>query len=690
MTSVLEVSDLRTEFRVGAANVIAVDGVSFAVHAGENVGLVGESGCGKSTLALSIMRLLPRTGRVVNGRVEVNGQDLVSLPEAEMRQQRGNELAMIFQDPMSSLNPTMTIGKQIAWPVRHHWDYSARQARQRAEELLALVGMPDPRERLDRYPHELSGGLRQRVVIAMALACNPKLLIADEPTTALDVTIQKQILDLLDDLRERLNMAVLLITHDLGIVAERTDRVMVMYAGKLVETCATGDLFERMQHPYSEALLGSIPRLEQDTRLPLSTIPGMPPDLASEIVGCRFRPRCRYATAACAEAEPPLLSVGPSHDVACFNRQDRAPRSGAVAIGPADADAPADGQPGPAAERPVLLSVEHLVKDFSVGTGVLLRRNAGVVSAVADVSFVIRQGETFGLVGESGSGKSTIGRIIAQIESPTSGVVQFDGVNLAKLSYQELRRRRREFQLMFQDPYSSLDPRMRVGATIREPLLIQGIGTEREQWARVADLLDEVGLQAASARRYPHEFSGGQRQRVGLARTLSVSPRLLIADEPVSALDVSVQAQVLNLMKSLQEQHDLSLLVISHDLAVVRHLAETIGVLYLGKLVEIGPAEDLYRRPAHHYTKGLIDAIPVPDPTARDGREHAALYGEIPSALAPPPGCRFHTRCEAAQDICKTVEPPLRRFGAAHVAACHFPLQPAEPAAAALAGAPEP
>ena len=407
MSSVLEVNDLRTEFRVGAANVVAVDGVSFAVNAGENVGLVGESGCGKSTLALSIMRLLPRTGRVVNGRVQMNGQDLVSLPEAEMRQRRGNELAMIFQDPMSSLNPTMTIGKQIAWPVRHHWNYSARKARQRAEELLALVGMPDPRERLDRYPHELSGGLRQRVVIAMALACNPKLLIADEPTTALDVTIQKQILDLLDDLRKRLNMAVLLITHDLGIVAERTDRVMVMYAGKLVETCATGDLFERMQHPYSEALLGSIPRLEQDTRLPLSTIPGMPPDLASEIVGCRFRPRCRYATSACADAEPPLLSVGLSHDVACFNRQDRAPRSGAVTIGPAGADAavPADGQPGPAAERPVLLSVEHLVKDFSVGTGVLLRRNAGVVSAVADVSFVIRQSETFGSGGRVGQRK---------------------------------------------------------------------------------------------------------------------------------------------------------------------------------------------------------------------------------------------------------------------------------------------
>jgi peptide/nickel transport system ATP-binding protein len=688
MSNVLEVRDLRTEFRVGPANVVAVDGVSFSVGAGENVGLVGESGCGKSTLALSIMRLLPRTGRVVNGRVEVNGQDLVSLPEAEMRQQRGNELAMIFQDPMSSLNPTMTIGKQVGWPVRHHWDYSARQARLRAEELLALVGMPDPRERLDRYPHELSGGLRQRVVIAMALACNPKLLIADEPTTALDVTIQKQILDLLDDLRERLNMAVLLITHDLGIVAERTDRVMVMYAGKLVETCATGDLFQRMQHPYSEALLGSIPRLEQDTRLPLDTIPGMPPDLSAEIVGCRFRARCRYTTSACAEAEPPLLAVEPHHDVACFNRQDRAPRSRAGAVGPGAADA-ADAavavngltdRPGPPDERPVLLSVEHLVKDFAVGTGVVLRRNAGVVSAVADVSFVVRQGETFGLVGESGSGKSTIGRIIAQIESPTSGVVQFDGVDLAKLSHQQLRRRRREFQLMFQDPYSSLDPRMRVGATIREPLLIQGIGNEQEQWARVADLLDEVGLQAASVRRYPHEFSGGQRQRVGLARTLSVSPRLLIADEPVSALDVSVQAQVLNLMKSLQEQHHLSLLVISHDLAVVRHLAETIGVLYLGKLVEMGPADDLYRRPAHHYTKGLIDAIPVPDPEAKGGRAHAALYGEIPSALAPPPGCRFHTRCEAAQDICKTAEPPLRRFGASHVAACHFPLQPASSA----------
>jgi peptide/nickel transport system ATP-binding protein len=695
MSSVLEVRDLRTEFRVGNRSVRAVDGVSLSVDAGENVGLVGESGCGKSTLALSLMRLLPRTGRIVNGRVEVNGKDLVPLPEDEMKRRRGSELAMIFQDPMSSLNPTMTVGKQIAWPVRHHWDYSASKARSRAEEMLALVGVPDPRRRLDQYPHELSGGLRQRVMIAMALACNPKLLIADEPTTALDVTIQKQILDLLDELRDRLNMAVLLITHDLGIVAERTDRVLVMYAGKLVETCATGDLFERMQHPYSEALLGSIPRLEQDARLPLDTIPGMPPDLASTIVGCRFRPRCRYATSACAEAEPLLLTVEPDHDVACFNRQDRAPGPAAAIVTPTarEAAAAANGAadlPGPGLERPVLLSVEHLVKDFAVGTGVVLRRNAGVVSAVADVSFVVRQGETFGLVGESGSGKSTIARIIAQIESPTSGIVQFDGADLAKLSHQELRRRRREFQLMFQDPYSSLDPRMRVGATIREPLLIQGIGNQQEQWARVADLLDEVGLQAASGRRYPHELSGGQRQRVGLARTLTVRPRLLIADEPVSALDVSVQAQVLNLIKSLQEQHHLSLLVISHDLAVVRHLAETIGVLYLGKLVEVGPADDLYRRPAHHYTKGLIDAIPVPDPKAKDARDHAALYGEIPSALAPPPGCRFHTRCEAAQDICKTAEPPLRQFGASHLAACHFPLQqPADPAPAELAAAPE-
>jgi peptide/nickel transport system ATP-binding protein len=388
--------------------------------------------------------------------------------------------------------------------------------------------------------------------------------------------------------------------------------------------------------------------------------------------------------------------------VACFNRQDRAqgPAPMVVAPRPAlDAALAANGAgntngAGDGAERgverPVLLSVEHLVKDFAVGTGVVLRRKAGVVSAVADVSFVVRQGETFGLVGESGSGKSTIARIIAQIESATSGVVQFDGADLAKLSHQELRRRRREFQLMFQDPYSSLDPRMRVGATIREPLLIQGIGNPREQWARVADLLDEVGLQAASGRRYPHELSGGQRQRVGLARTLTVSPRLLIADEPVSALDVSVQAQVLNLMKSLQEQHHLSLLVISHDLAVVRHLAETIGVLYLGKLVEVGPADDLYRRPAHHYTKGLIDAIPDPDPKAKEARDHAALYGEIPSALAPPPGCRFHTRCEAARDICKTMEPPLRQFGASHLAACHFPLQqPVDQAPAALAAAPE-
>jgi peptide/nickel transport system ATP-binding protein len=577
----------------------------------------------------------------------------------------------------------------------------------------------------------------------MALACEPKLLIADEPTTALDVTIQAQILDLIDDLRTRLDMAVLLITHDMGVIASRTDRVMVMYAGKIIEGANTADLFDTMRHPYSEALFESIPRLNQDRRERLYSIPGLPPDLGKKLVGCRFRPRCRYGTEVCEQHEP-LLSSGPGpspsadvagsattdgpggtggdlavepgeHLFACFHPvtatsserlafQRRADQpTAAVAEGElvtgqsvpvgqiegSSGSRPAPSAPAAqnvqaltpsppaassAATREVALQVEHVEKLYDVTAGVVLQRSVGTVKAVSDVSFSVRRGETFGLVGESGCGKTTIGRLVVALEKPTHGAVRFEGEEISALKGAKLRYRRRELQLMFQDPYASLDPRMRVRSTIREPLRIQSIGTAQEQDQRVSEVLAEVGLPPKSADLYPHEFSGGQRQRIGLARALVLQPKLIVADEPVSALDVSIRAQILNLMRSLQERHDLTYIVISHDLAVVKYLADTIGVMYLGKLVEIGPAEELYAHAAHPYTQGLIDTIPIPDPSAAK-RRGAAVKGELPSAISPPSGCRFRTRCPFARDRCAEEEPLLRPFGDGHLAACHFPLQ---------------
>jgi peptide/nickel transport system ATP-binding protein len=674
---VLEVEHLATEFRLRSGPVRAVDDVSFHVEAGECVGLVGESGCGKSTTGLSIMRLLPQVGHIVGGRIVLGGRDLVTLSEDEMRRVRGREVAMVFQDPMTSLNPTMSIGLQVAEPLRIHERLPKERARERALELLRLVGIPNPKERLDDYPHQLSGGLRQRVVIAIALAAQPKLLIADEPTTALDVTIQAQILDLLDELRETLGMALVLITHDMGVIAGRTDRVMVMYAGKIVEGAPTGELFRRMRHPYAEALLESIPQLDQDADAPLYSIPGHPPDLSEPQVGCRFAPRCRYATQECSTTEPPVVEEGGNRFVACYHPVGESQDARRHMVD--------QGQTlrwhAAAAERrsslegaPLLVEVEHLRKEFPIRRGVLQRAKDSV-KAVSDVSFAVRQGETFGLAGESGCGKSTIGRLVVALERPTSGRIRLAGQELLRLGSAELRRRRRDVQLMFQDPYASLDPRMRVGSILREPLLVQGVGDRRAQWQAVARLLGEVGLSRKATGLYPHEFSGGQRQRIGLARALTLEPKLVVADEPVSALDVSIQSQILNLMKALQERHGLTYLVISHDLAVLRYLSDTIGVMYLGKLVEVGPAGRVYDSPAHPYTQGLIDSIPIPDPVRERSKRGGGIRGELPSPVHPPSGCRFRTRCPLAEPICAEQEPPMQVFGPGHAAACHFPLQ---------------
>jgi len=665
----LEIEGLRTFIRLRSGTVRAVDGVSFAVEAGETVGLVGESGCGKTMTGLSIMGLLPPRGFIAEGAIRFGGTDLAGLGEPGLRQVRGNDIGMVFQDPMTSLNPTMTIGNQIAEVVRRHRGASKAAAMARAEEVLALVGMPRPAERLGYYPHQLSGGLRQRVMIGIALACEPKLLIADEPTTALDVTIQAQILALLDGLKARLGMAVLLITHDLGVIAGRADRVLVMYAGKIAEEAATADLFARTRHPYTEALLASIPHLDQPASQPLYSIPGLPPDLTRPPAGCRFAPRCRFATAECEASEPVLGGPDPRHPYACFH-----PVSPAPAVATAQGSRDREQAPAPAGGRDLLV-LDHLVKEFLVTAGAVLRRKVGAVHAVSDVTLTVRRGETLGLVGESGCGKTTIGRMVVALEQPTSGRVIFEGNDLAALSSARLRHVRKDLQLMFQDPYSSLDPRMQVGSILREPLQIQGVGSRAEQQERVAGLLGEVGLSRRSVQLYPHEFSGGQRQRIGLARALALSPKLIVADEPVSALDVSVRAQILNLMRRLQAAHGLTYIVISHDLSVIRYLADRIAVMYLGKLVELGTGADVYQRPAHPYTLGLLDTIPVPDPEVERAKHGIAVTGELPSALDPPSGCRFRTRCPLAREICAQQEPALQSFGGEHVAACHFPLQ---------------
>jgi peptide/nickel transport system ATP-binding protein len=677
-TPVLQVSDLSTHIHLTSSVVHAVGNVDLRIAPGETLGLVGESGCGKSMTALSVIGLLPPGGEIVGGSVKLDGRELVGLAENELREIRGNEIGMIFQDPLTSLDPTKTIGYQVAEPVRLHMGASRAAAMARATEVLGLVGLPRPAERLGDYPHQLSGGMRQRVMIAMALSCEPRLLIADEPTTALDVTTQAQILALLHDLKDRLGMAMLLITHDMGVIAGHADRVQVMYAGRMVEVTDTPELFAGMRHPYTRALLASIPRLNQDNGRRLLTIGGLPPDLSRPPAGCRFAPRCDRAVDECQEQEPPLTGETDGHLFSCWHPVE-GPADAATGNGAAARQRVADRPSGPGDETgapasPPLLEVRDLVKKFPVAVGAIMRRKAAFAHAVSSVSFTVAAGETFGLVGESGCGKTTIGRMVAAMERPNAGSVLLDGRDLAALRGGALRRQRRDLQLVFQDPYSSLDPTMRVGSLIREPLSIQRIGTRREQRRRVLELLDEVGLPRNAVERYPHEFSGGQRQRIGLARALTLSPKVIIADEPVSALDVSIRAQVLNLMKRLQADHGLTYIVISHDLAVVRYMADRIGVMYLGKLVEVGPTQDIYQNPAHPYTASLIATIPVPDPIEARARKDAGIKGELPSPINPPSGCRFRTRCPFAQEVCAEQEPQPRSFGPGHTAACHFPV----------------
>jgi peptide/nickel transport system ATP-binding protein len=654
----LRVENLSIFFKGKHGLLHAVDNVSYTAKAGEIVALVGESGCGKSVSSMAVMRLLPKSTTRITGRVMFEGRDLLTLSERDMASVRGREIAMIFQDPMTSLNPVLSIGLQLSEPLMVHMGLDAKAARARAAQLLTDVGIADAERRLDQYPHQLSGGMRQRVMIAMALTCNPKLLIADEPTTALDVTIQAQILDLLYDLSRRLNIGLVFITHNLGIVARYADRVNVMYAGRLIEQATTSGAFVHPKHFYTLGLLNSIPRLDRPRMARLATIDGIQPNLLNPPQGCRFAPRCVGRIDICA-TDPALRPVGPDHVSACHRAELVERIAPTLAPEPPQAAVTATDN---------ILEVNNLAKFFELSAR---GRTKHTIRALDGVTLSVKRGEALGLVGESGCGKSTLSRIVVGLETPTTGEVRIDGRDISGLKQRDFRAFSSFVQMVFQDPYSSLNPRLTVGRTVGEPLLVRGKSRKGAE-ARVADLLSQVGLHADIAERYPHELSGGQRQRVGIARALSMDPKLIICDEPVSALDVSVQAQVMNLLKDLRERLGLSYLFISHDLAVVRQIADRVAVMYFGRIMELADRDTLYANPQHPYTRALLAAVPPPDPETETTRRAAPLRGEIPSPLNPPSGCVFHTRCPIATELCREQVPALRDIGASHVAACHY------------------
>ena len=670
-TPLLQIKDLHTDIEIRSGVVRALSGVDLHVNPGETLGIVGESGSGKTMTALSLMGLLPQGGKVSSGSIILDGQDLTQLPLKEKRKLRGTKVGMIFQDPLTSLNPTMKIGLQVCEPLRVHEGLSKREALERAVEILKRVGMPRPEVVINNYPHQLSGGMRQRVMIAMALVCKPRILIADEPTTALDVTTQMQILDLIDELRDEYKMGVILITHDLGVVAGHTDRVAVMYAGRIVETAPTKTLFTEPKHRYTSSLMAALPERALAAGTKLFSIPGAPPSLTNLPVGCRFAARCLWATDEC-RAGYPDLSGDETHTFSCFHPVQEGDESPAVLQGKLDSNkTEGAAEDVPQISHETLLDVKEASREYeSAGSG-FFKREKGVVSAVDRVSITVKKGETYGLVGESGCGKSTVGRLIAGLEPPSGGAIELDGRDLATLKGRDAVRIHRDVQMMFQDSYAAMDPRMRIDQILAEPMSIQKTGNARQIAERIMEILEQVGLTEEILDRYPHEFSGGQLQRIGFARSLTLAPDLIVADEPVSALDVSVQAQVLNLMKDLQAELGLSYLFISHDLAVVQYMADRIGVMYLGRIVEEGPASEVVKNPKHPYTKALIDSIPVPDPEFKHDENAIKLTGEPPSAINPPEGCRFRPRCPFAGEECK-VQPKLT--DETHRVACHHPL----------------
>ncbi len=681
---VLAVTDLAVSFPSEAGRVDAVRGLSYEVARGEVLGIVGESGSGKSVSSLAVMGLLPPQARV-SGSIRFRDRELIGLSDAELSRIRGRRIAMVFQDPFSALTPIYPVGDQVAEALLIHnrRALSKRAAAARAVELLDLVGIPNAGARARSFPHELSGGMRQRAVIAMGIANDPDLIIADEPTTALDVTVQTQVFEVLTTAREVTGAAVLVITHDLGVIAGIAERVMVMYAGRAVEIGGVEEIYARPRMPYTLGLLGSVPRPDAGEKRPLVPIEGQPPSLVDLPPGCPFAPRCPLALPACRAAEPELASVDGDarHRAACV-------RSGELAgTGPRAAEvfgAPPIVTPAlarlPRARRRVVLRVTDLVKHFPVTTGTVLRRRVGTLHAVDGVSFDVREGETLGLVGESGCGKTTTLLEILNLRAPSAGSVEILGRDVATLDRRSRFALRRDLQVVFQDPIAALDPRLPIGDVVAEPLRVHGAGSQ-EIRRRVPELLTLVGLRPGQASCYPAELSGGQRQRVGIARALALRPQVLVLDEPVSALDVSIQAGVINLLDGLKAELDLSYLFVAHDLAVVRHIADRVAVMYLGTIVEIGEAGSVFTAAQHPYTQALLSAIPIPDPARERRRRRILLEGDLPDPANPPAGCRFRTRCpkfatldRRQRDRCVQEEPRLTRRGALpdHEAACHY------------------
>jgi peptide/nickel transport system ATP-binding protein len=677
--AVLEVRDLTVSFPSESGTVTAVRGMSYALSPGEVLGIVGESGSGKSVSSLAVMGLLPSTARI-SGSMRFRGKELLGLGDKEFSGIRGEGMSMVFQDPLSALTPVYTVGDQIAEAVRIHRDVGKDEATRKAVELLELVGIPNARERARAFPHEFSGGMRQRVMIAMAIANDPDVIIADEPTTALDVTVQAQILEVLETAQEATGAAIVMITHDLGVIAGFADRVMVMYAGKPVETGTVDDIFYRPRMPYTLGLLGSLPRLDRAERQPLTPVDGNPPSLVDLPPGCPFAPRCPMRLSVCLELEPDLDQTRhPGHRAAC-HRHPEIEEQGLTAtdVFPAQVAGEPPVARRPREQRTAVLDVDGLVRRFPLTRGAVFRRTVGTVHAVDGITFDIREGETLALVGESGCGKTTTINEILTLAQPQEGRIAVLGRETTGLGRGGKRDIRRDVSVVFQDPMASLDPRLPVADILAEGLRTYGVPKEKRA-TRVRELLRLVGLGPEHASRYPAEFSGGQRQRICIARALALEPKLIVLDEPVSALDVSIRAGVINLLEQLREKLSLSYLFVAHDLSVVRHIANRVAVMYLGRIVEIGEVDRVFETPSHPYTQALLSAIPLPDPRKERERRRIVLQGDLPSPADPPSGCRFRTRCPLFATLasgqaqrCMEEDPALSAQGGDHDAACHY------------------
>jgi peptide/nickel transport system ATP-binding protein len=677
---ILTVAGLSVTFPGGEGpDVDAVRGVSFGLRSNEVLAIVGESGSGKSVTSLACMGLLP-SNAVITGSVRLGGRELLGLGDREMSSIRGRDMSMIFQEPLSALTPVYTVGQQVAEAIQIHQDVPTKQAMQRAVELLDLVGIPNPQQRVNAFPHEFSGGMRQRVMIAMAIANDPKVIIADEPTTALDVTIQAQILDVLKTARRETGAGIIMITHDLGVVAGLADRVMVMYAGKAVEVGTTDMVYDRPRMPYTLGLLGSIPRVDAAGVTSLTPIEGNPPSLADLPSGCPFAPRCPLVIDLCRTTEPPLERIGElGHAAACHRKEMIEEENlGISDVFPTPDIGRSDLEKLPREQRSEVLKVDGLVRHYPLMYGAVFKRQVGTVRAVDGIDLDIREGETLGLVGESGCGKTTTLLQVLELVKPQSGTIEVAGQNTAALNRSGRKRLRRDVQVVFQDPLAALDPRLPISDILAEPMRTHGVEKHTVD-GRIGELLRMVGLDASMAGRYPQEFSGGQRQRIGIARALALTPKLLVLDEPVSALDVSIRAGVINLLMQLRADLGLSYLFVAHDLSVVRVIANRVAVMYLGKIVEVGEVDSVYDRPSHPYTQALLSAIPVPDPHKERERVRIVLKGDLPSPADPPSGCRFRTRCFKYEALdpqrrlrCEEEVPPLYPQGDDHAAACHY------------------